>query len=505
MSDESVSNTLRSKVPLVVVEAPAGCGKTHQGAEYARELAKIPTGPRPLILTHTHAAISVFAERTKGLARRIEIRTVDSQISEIAQIYHKSLGLPSNIFSWLQRRKEGHRELAQMVSRLMQQRPMIARAIVQRHAVLICDEHQDTNSDQHTIVEALLCAGAQTRIFADPMQCVFPESAVIDPSSEGHWDTLTAKADYHVALENPHRWKSGCLDLGQWTLRARETLKAGGRIDLRNRPPSVSVIVLENRAERNMQYRVDGQDRRPVDHFVDQQTSLLILTPFNDTANALRSFFARRISLWEGHARPALESLVAALEVNEGKPDEVAQAFIDFVSSVGKGFSQRTFGDILLREISGNCTQSRRGKTVLIQNISRLILSEPSHRGAAKALRYLWGLKQSEEAFASIEVDGVQEYWDAVRLQEFDTPSLGFSHLTTRRTHGRRKPPSKAISTIHKAKGLECDSVLLLPCDGKTFPNTSKARSLLYVALSRAKKRLLLVVSREHPSPLLEI
>jgi CRISPR/Cas system-associated endonuclease/helicase Cas3 len=36
MSDESVRAALRSDAPLVVIEAPAGCGKTHHGADYAR-------------------------------------------------------------------------------------------------------------------------------------------------------------------------------------------------------------------------------------------------------------------------------------------------------------------------------------------------------------------------------------------------------------------------------------------------------------------------------------
>ena len=64
MSDESVHAALRSDAPLVVVEAPAGCGKTHQGADYARHVAA-DRSSRLLILTHTHAACSVFAERTR--------------------------------------------------------------------------------------------------------------------------------------------------------------------------------------------------------------------------------------------------------------------------------------------------------------------------------------------------------------------------------------------------------------------------------------------------------
>jgi DNA helicase-2/ATP-dependent DNA helicase PcrA len=42
-----------------------------------------------------------------------------------------------------------------------------------------------------------------------------------------------------------------------------------------------------------------------------------------------------------------------------------------------------------------------------------------------------------------------------------------------------------------------------MPCDAQTFSDSQEARCLLYVALSRAKDRLLLVVSRNAPSPLL--
>lgn len=44
MSDATVHAALRSEAPLVVVEAPGGCGRTHQGADYAREVAAIRKG-----------------------------------------------------------------------------------------------------------------------------------------------------------------------------------------------------------------------------------------------------------------------------------------------------------------------------------------------------------------------------------------------------------------------------------------------------------------------------
>jgi superfamily I DNA/RNA helicase len=121
---------------------------------------------------------------------------------------------------------------------------------------------------------------------------------------------------------------------------------------------------------------------------------------------------------------------------------------------------------------------------------------------AIAALRNLADLRRTQSDFADIELDCPAEFWEAVRLGSHPDPQEGFVHITHHRTHSRPKPPAKAISTIHKAKGLECDGVIVMPCDARTFPDTAEARCLLYVALSRAKRRLMIVVSPSTPSPL---
>ena len=78
MSDQAVAKLLRSREPLVIVEAAAGCGKTYQGAAYAQDLVGSLGEGRLLILTHTHAACSVFAERTKKAGSRVDIKTIDA-------------------------------------------------------------------------------------------------------------------------------------------------------------------------------------------------------------------------------------------------------------------------------------------------------------------------------------------------------------------------------------------------------------------------------------------
>jgi DNA helicase-2/ATP-dependent DNA helicase PcrA len=118
MSDESVHTALRSDAPLVLVEAPAGCGKTHQGADYARDVAADRSN-RLLILTHTHAACSVFAERTRGSGGHVEIRTIDSLIAHIATAYHLGLGLPADVPTWARRMPDGYRHIALRVAALI--------------------------------------------------------------------------------------------------------------------------------------------------------------------------------------------------------------------------------------------------------------------------------------------------------------------------------------------------------------------------------------------------
>lgn len=251
MSDASVRAALRSDHPLVLVEAPAGCGKTYQGADYARELVTTSTRGRPLILTHTHAACSVFAERTSGHRNAIEIRTIDSVIAGIATAYHKGLGLPADTSAWVRRRENGYAELAVKVAGLLKRYPMIASSLARRHPSVICDEHQDSSGDQHAVVMALLEQGAKVRVFADPMQKIFSDKTIDDSCPPCDWNDLKKVPHAYEELDVPHRWKDSSPALGAWTLAARKTLSSGGVIDLKDaRPDGLDVTGTRKSLER---------------------------------------------------------------------------------------------------------------------------------------------------------------------------------------------------------------------------------------------------------------
>jgi DNA helicase-2/ATP-dependent DNA helicase PcrA len=331
------------------------------------------------------------------------------------------------------------------------------------------------------------------------MQKIFRDESPAGARLPWDWDALANQADLFECLETPHRWSEGCSELGRWTLSARRTLQNRGVLDLRrNLPPSVTVIEGENQARSHSQYQL--RRGTPVYSFEEGADSLLILTRRNVIARSFRGLFNRRIPLWEGHQRPALETLVDAVIRSAGDVTAVADATAAFLQEVAIGLGDSAFGRRFRQEARERCAKSCRGKPAVIQELARFIVKEPDHRGVSRMLQRLADLR---DAFDGAAVDHAVEYWDATRLGNFETADGGYTEITNRRAYSRPRPRPKAISTIHKAKGLQVESVILMPCDADTFPDRPDARCLLYVALSRATSRLMLVVSRDNPSPLL--
>ncbi len=229
MTDEDVFSLLCSDQGLVVIEAPAGCGKTYQGARYASEVARTLSAGRVLILTHTHAARSVFADRTKRESNRVEIRTIDSFLTEIAAMYHRALDLPADVGSWA-RENNAYDVVAARCRRLLERAVSVSKAAAGQYPIIVCDEHQDASADQHAAVMALHKAGSTIRFFGDPMQIIYGGAGNGARLALERWRQLTTLGGFGQ-LTVPHRWKEGSPDLGKWVLDARETLPRLRRAD----------------------------------------------------------------------------------------------------------------------------------------------------------------------------------------------------------------------------------------------------------------------------------
>ena len=506
MSDSQVAQALRSNAPLVLVEAPAGFGKTFQGAAYAKDLLPDLFLGRLLVLTHTNAACDVFANRTNRFGGRVEIRTIDSLINQIATPYHKALGLPPDIATWAyQQGPSGFNQVAVKVADLLAYSPAISVSLALRYPYVVCDEHQDSSQAQHQIILSIYRAGALTRVFGDPMQAIYRRREDRDDWNR-RWVELQTAAHRRVELDTPHRWKDCAPELGDWISEARRALKAGREIDLRAElPRGLTLVLADNNAQRHGQYILSNDERRPIDTFVRDASELLILASTNDTVLGLRAFFNRSIPIWEGHTRDALFDLTLSCRQRKGNAVVIGSAFIKFIQSVARGFTETTYGRVLRREIAQGCSARRTGKPAKIQNLARLILDGSNHQGVARALARLGEFMSVDNAFSDIKLDLTREFKEAIRLAQYEDADVGIAELNRRRIVFRPSPPHRVISTVHKAKGLEKESVLIVPCDQQHFANSDEKRNLLYVALSRATKSLALVLPRRSPSLLFRV
>jgi len=508
MTDEEIFTLLRSDNPLVVIEAPAGCGKTFQGASYANSVAQVNKSGRVLILTHTHAACSVFSDNTKDVKSKIEIKTIDALVSQIATAYYKTLGLPKDPVTWArQNGNDGFTVLAKNVSRLLDLNSIITSVLVERYPIIICDEYQDSNLEQHNILMSLYNAGAKLRIFGDPMQRIYgtrSDKAIVQ--DRNRWANLKEEGKFGD-LENPHRWSDGSSALGKWILEARNSLLIGNPIDLTTALPKGLVALRVDNVARNPKgYQFNREQRRAIDHFLKGNSEYLILASTNNIVQELRAAFYRRIPIWEGHTRNSLSILVDDISESCGDVNKIAESVVQFISQVTTGFSRSSFGNRFIKEVKNGCEVKTRDKPKCLQELGRYLILNPNHHGVSKLLSSLKLLiTKGDFGFNDIKIDYNREFNDAIRLTDYDDPVIGFSDITKKRSYSRPKPPKRCLSTIHKAKGLQCENSIVMACDKKNFSSSNYARCKLYVALSRAKSSLILVVPNDDPSPLLKI
>ena len=509
MPDQSVFELLRSDESLVVIEAPAGCGKTFQGAEYAHDIAPTLGNGRMLILTHTNAACDVFGDRTRFISgNAVEIRTIDALICQIAGAYHKVLDLPPDPTVWAYTHN-GFAEIAVRVAKFLQNNPVVPATLARRYPIIVCDEHQDASPDHHQIVMAIHRQGAKLRIFGDRMQSIYVSNANAAEQHRARWEALVASAA-HDELNHPHRWTKdadGCSELGEWVLRARQKLLANEPLDLTlGLPPSIKVIIAENTSPTHGGYRVGWQQRKRLDDHLNGHEAIFVLASGNDLVRSLRSFWNRKVPIWEGHTRNALSILLTDVQSVDGDAVKAGGALVRFMSSIAKGFSASTHGNTLKAEIQGGCVKARKGKPGNIQALARMLLEEPNHVGISKVIGAIdQFIACSAAGFTDVKVDLKREYWEAQKLTHYEDASQGYAEITMRRSVMRPKPLAKTLSTIHKAKGLECSNTMIMHCDRSSFGDTIYGRCKLYVALSRAKSSLTIVLPETNPSPLFKL
>ena len=508
MTDALVAELLRSDEKIVLIEAPAGCGKTYQAAEYCRDAVTVLGYKRVLVLTHTHAACSVVAENTKDISKHVSIRTLDGLIFEIAKAYRVTLGLPEDLSSHILGTNFGWGELAEQVATLLSLNPMIATVLARKYPVIICDEHQDSSTWQEQVVMSIAASGSLLRIFGDPMQIIPAGRGQDEVVTEvlSRWNGLKSKCTY-AELNEPHRWLQTNPGLGSWILDAREKLMNGNQIELPEIMPDGMKIICANKvANSGGNYRIAPVNGwADINSTINGSVKMLCVAGRTNTVWGLRSSFSNRLSIWEGHSRTNLEKFVTTLNNPSFSLVEKARAFVDFLKSLVVGFTSQV-SNRLVSEVESLSVNPRGAIPPEMRVMAAMIRESPDHRGFANAAVHLKVLMQTgPDAFRRMKIVLPREFQDLVRLCDFEDCSIGLAEISSRWSRLYPTPPDKCLSTVHKSKGLQAHTVVVFGCDGEHFSDRPAKRNLLYVALSRATDRLVIVTSPNDPCPLIKI
>jgi UvrD-like helicase family protein len=499
MTLDVVRAALRSDERNVLIEAPAGCGKTFEAADLAVELGtQVPKGTEVLVLAHTNAAVQEFLRRVRNTNARVRATTVDSFCLELLTPYAVPLGLPFPLRRsvGLGVGRVGFELLAPNALDLLTRCPSIATVLAHRYPFVILDEHQDTNIAQHDLVSTFCrIAQCRVRIFGDPMQAIYEAQTAESVS----WDRLSREAGVAVALDTPQRWRDEA-DLGEWILAARQQLRTGRPLPLRQAPPSVQVRRLPNLRCVGFGHGNAGVLTPPVQEFLTNSSgSVAVLSRHNNHVWGLHIAAGDRLRLNEGADYSEAYALLERATANIGNPQRLSMSMVEHLTHVSTGLDQAK-QQALSRALQVNRIDYGRQR-VLREFISYF---EPLYRAPD-----LWTFCEIARHIASnppqwltIRMPATLRLLGQTRPRSEDDPLECLDQIIARIKAGARRP-SRSASTIHKAKGLEFDHVLISNFSAAHFGDDEMSRRLAYVALSRARHSITVLVPGDSPSPLL--
>jgi len=493
---EEIRALLSSDTPRVLVDAPAGCGKTYEAVALAFTIAAdLKPNQQVLLLTHTNAAKNEFNRRStdRAGANKVRISTLDAFFLELCTPHTVALGLPNPIKAGLEERTITFESLAQSAAELFRRAPRLAEVVGLRFPFIILDEHQDASIEQHASVCAVADAsGARVRFFGDPMQAIYGfNGAAIS------LEDVSKTVDGRCELSTPWRWK-GHEELGRWILEARSALRDGKPLPLHTAPRAVQVHRVGVLPDPGYSQHHDAALLKIVRDF-GHQTCAVVLTRTNRQAEALDLQTAGTYTMNEGADFDVARRFLSAVGKVSGDPQAVAACFVDLIRVNSIGFDAAKRAQVSSSLGKDKVTMGRKKAVEPVLQALSPIYATPTVRGACAAVGAIlatpppWLKRFTKPRNLSL-VASIAMIMDDHNVA-----------LEAAITHERqlRKTEHRAIGTIHKAKGLEYPNVLLWNFSSVDFPLTDEVARLVYVAISRATESLAIVAPGGAVSPLL--
>lgn len=462
--------------PKSLLIAPAGYGKTHTIAECLKY-----TEGTQLVLTHTHAGVASLKEKIKrsGInSNKYHIETIDGFAQKYVNAFYCKDDIPEQENS-----KKYFPFIIQKAASLVKIKP-IKDVIQLTYTGLFVDEYQDCIINQHQFIMALANI-LPIHVLGDPLQGIFDFSGekLVD------WKTdLNDFADAHFELTEPWRWKDINPQLGNSLKEIRGKLENNENIDLSQYDSGIEILQI---TEKDV-YSWNEKYNEKIRNLLDSERSLLLIYPESQNINARKKLvktFRNRFYLVEAMDGKDFYNFSKIFDASDSasiynKIHEIIYNMFN-KSELNKWFNDNNLKNkrqetdkIIIAPIKDNLNK-------LNQQVSFILVSQ-----TLRQIKKLPKIKcYRKELFSDL--------CKALEQAEHQKISVYEAMKNIRNVKRRmgRKIEGKCIGTTLLTKGLEFDTVAILNAHKFNCPKN------LYVALTRASKKLIIFTTNKILSP----
>ena len=524
---------IESADPVLLVTGGAGTGKTTTAAAAVRvaleaaaaaghpEGGQQPALARALFLSFSRAAVAQILDRTADILgpyqRQVEITTYHAFAWSLIERFGSAVGMADPVLaSESEVRLLGpqgtvrYKDLVPLALRLCAQ-PAVAAHLQSRWSLIVCDEFQDTDDAQYRLLTAIR-GNARLLLLGDPNQCIYsdlPGAIGVGPERLAAARALPGIREIPLP-EASHRDPSGVLPAAAAAIRTRDfghdavaTALASGRLQIRaglepaHEAAEVSELVRDLRA--------DGHTVGVFSPHVDSTTVL--------SDELLKLGVDHEIIGVPETVTAALDAQLAmiAFAAGTGHWELARTGLAVFVTSTQRG----RYAPDLARMIHGELPLPR-GLAARLDDLRDELARSPSMTAAAST---------AARAYATLGITrGGRQWQQAAQLlrplvtqaARRSSATAGQLDLLDRALTSQRAglltyaagadPAPVQLMGLYQTKGREADAtvVVLRSSDfyGKERPPFHVGSRLLYVVLTRARHKTIVLSFGHEPPPL---
>ncbi len=461
--------------------APAGHGKTHA----ISECLKHTTG-KQLILTHTHAGIASIKEKlrkAKIATSNFQVETITGFAQKYVLAFYRGSDIPAQENS-----KEYYSFIIKKATVILKSKP-VSNIIRITYSGIFVDEYQDCTLEAHNLVLALADI-LPTRILGDYLQGIFgfDKAEMVDLNNTDHMGDFLTNPQ---VLETPWRWKIGQNEpLGTTLKEIRQLLE---------KRETINLTLFKTTIEIHKVKEIDLYDPRSsycqTIRSLLGSKSLLIIHPDSKNLESRKkvvAIFNNAFKLLESIDNKDFYSLAKQFDKTDTTPETVLRnVSLELFNSTGVNNWFNDKGLVKKRQ------EKDKARLLPLQQCITDIAATHSLKSYSNALSLIKELPEIKCYRRELHLS-LSKALESAHDNQISANEAMINHRNIIRRVGR-KVYGKCIGTTLLTKGLEFDTVVILNAHKFDCPKH------LYVALTRASKRLVIFTQQEVLNPYLPI